>query len=70
MASPPQLQGRDSGHSRQIKIEQNEVDAIADRLEELKTLVPEGVVVELPKAKPDAGIDPNETSAWVWGWVH
>lgn len=52
------------------KLNYEESDAIAARLGELEALVPAGTVVELPTAKPDDGIDPNETSAWVWGWVH
>lgn len=52
------------------KLSLDETDAVAVRLNELEALVPAGTVVTLPKPKPDNGIDPNETSAWVWGWVH
>jgi hypothetical protein len=52
------------------KLDVDDGDAIATRLDELQSLVPSGTVVKLPTTKPDDGIDPNETSAWVWGWVH
>ena len=52
------------------KLDYEDSDAIAARLDELQTLVPSGTVVKLPTTRPDDGIDPNETSAWVWGWVH
>lgn len=51
------------------KLSHEESHAIATRLDELEALVPAGTVVELP-TKPKDGVDPNETSAWVWGWVH
>lgn len=42
------------------------------RFDELKALMPEGggEVLDFPEPQSDPSVDPNETSAWVWGWVH
>jgi hypothetical protein len=61
--------GEEEQMSALRKLNHEESDAIATRLDELEALVPAGTVVELP-TRPDDGIDPNQTSAWVWGWVH
>lgn len=56
--------------SAQRMLEYQDSDLIAARLDELQALVPEGTVVKLPTTKADDAVDPDQTSAWVWGWVH